>query len=1322
MKKFLSLVLALVMTMSLVTVSAGAKDFTDSDELSGVVYEEAVNVMSEMGIIDGYSDGDFRPQGTLTRGAAAKIIACMMLGKTTAEALGTQAAPFKDVPAGSTFAGYIAYCVEAGLIDGYADGTFRPSGTLTGFAFLKMLLTSLGYDSSIEGYTGTNWTVNVASRATQIGLTDGNDEFVGTQPATREEACLYAVNTLKATLVEYENKGQEIVVSDGTVITVRPSAPTYVTSSIAGAATSIDDTWDNTTHDYTVEFAEKYQPDLELNGTTDAFGRPSHIWTWKNDEIGTYVNYDELIQEYTAKVTGEDLYNLLGRAALDECKDAIYTYVDGETDEDVLKSAYFTKNQMAKNYDSTVGETGNGVLTQVFHDTRDDEITVAVINTYLAKAVEDYDEKNDELDLTVYAVNDVTNRDNYVKDTSEDEDMTVSGEDFDIDEVTEGDLFLVTIADGEIQTMEAPEVLAGSTVTSFRVDKYVVSGGTQYDFSSTARYDVDTLYNWTGISAESNLKDLTYDIILDPYGYAIGVKLVEDPDQYVFLTGLDERFSNLGARNADANVIFTDGRMETVTVNLRNSRGLIDSGANIGRPDDKNTLLNGYDEWEYGQLNTWCTYTVDSNGVYTLRRVPTVDEDTAGKTYKAMQEAQDAAGADVEINKSHVALDGVGGGVANNAYSRVYGNDETIYINVDKVTDLTEIKDSNTDPRTIIDDVDSVTVGVRNVDVVVEDLAASSWSNIFDDEIYTLHDDDGYIIAVITVGEDQGSTTNYAYITDNVRQETYGSDEDEWSWLLPAIVNGKAVDLREVGDALTELNGRTVGAWYEVRYDADGNVRRVNPITFVGIYNPLTNTKYLNNIDAVQDAIDDGTDDLLLSQNFRSTGQPYTDVVDLSFKGNTLFINTLGSATRGFSVSPDVNVVLCLADRNHNPFDDVDDSYTGAAGLQKALRNLDTTPTDSDGDGIEEYTLDGILSFVMEDGVITSIVLNDYTGPRANRFDAATPTVTIAASKAPVYAGDNLVLTANVAAGNYGELTYQWYLSTNGGASFSKISGADKATYTVGTVADSMAGNQYKCVVTNTDERSSITGDTVVSDEDVYTLAIAAGSMTIQVNYYLTDGTTFIDDNAPATFEDLDDGIEDGYVTLNSTSLAGKVPGDYEIARDVYVPFEANTKVTVNVTVEHKMVDVEVPAGKKLSWSADTSQGVEAGSLTADGKAPAGVTATVTLESGVGSYDEEGNAYSSESIVVGKDTISETDYGYYKITFTIGSDDVVFGKVGSELTIIPNTGSDWANTGWETAVQITGFGADVIATDTMSVTFEITSITGDVSSASLSWV
>ena len=45
MKKFLALVLALVMTMSLVTISAGAEDFIDD---SKITYEEAVDVMSAL--------------------------------------------------------------------------------------------------------------------------------------------------------------------------------------------------------------------------------------------------------------------------------------------------------------------------------------------------------------------------------------------------------------------------------------------------------------------------------------------------------------------------------------------------------------------------------------------------------------------------------------------------------------------------------------------------------------------------------------------------------------------------------------------------------------------------------------------------------------------------------------------------------------------------------------------------------------------------------------------------------------------------------------------------------------------------------------------------------------------------------------------------------------------------------------------------------------------------------------------------------------------------------------------------------------------------
>ena len=113
-------------------------------------------------------------------GAAAKIICNLILGPTTAAELHADTAPYRDVPVTSEFAGYIAYCQKEGIISGYADGSFRPAGTLTGYAFMKMLLGALGYDSNLEGYVGDNWSINVAKQALGIKLTKGLEgEFNG---------------------------------------------------------------------------------------------------------------------------------------------------------------------------------------------------------------------------------------------------------------------------------------------------------------------------------------------------------------------------------------------------------------------------------------------------------------------------------------------------------------------------------------------------------------------------------------------------------------------------------------------------------------------------------------------------------------------------------------------------------------------------------------------------------------------------------------------------------------------------------------------------------------------------------------------------------------------------------------------------------------------------------------------------------------------------------------------------------------------------------------------------------------------------------------
>jgi hypothetical protein len=209
----------------------------------------------------------------------------MVLGPTTAAALGVSTAPFKDVSTSNVFAGYIAYCSQKGIINGYADKTFRPSGTVTGYQFLKMLLGALGYDGKIEGFSGTNWEVNVAKLASSISLYDGNDSFVGTKAMTREEACLYAFNTLTSNMVKYTNKGTDITIN-GVTITQGASDATNVTNTVAEAAKTYNGTVDSIT-----QFCEQYFSNLKLNSNNpDAFGRPAHTWTYGTTTVGTYKN------------------------------------------------------------------------------------------------------------------------------------------------------------------------------------------------------------------------------------------------------------------------------------------------------------------------------------------------------------------------------------------------------------------------------------------------------------------------------------------------------------------------------------------------------------------------------------------------------------------------------------------------------------------------------------------------------------------------------------------------------------------------------------------------------------------------------------------------------------------------------------------------------------------------------------------------------------------------------------------------------------------------------------------------------------------------
>ena len=579
MKKFLSLVLALVMTMSLVTISAGAKDFTDDSKIN---YEEAVDVMSAVKVIDGYADGSFNPQGSLTRGAAAKIICNLILGPTTAAALSADTAPYKDVPVNHTFAGYIAYCQQQGIISGYADGTFRPAATLTNYAFLKMLLGALGYDAQVEGYVGDNWSIQVAKRALAIGLTDGMiTELNGTEAATREQACLYALNTMKATMVDYDTK-TTVTVGGAEVVVAGSTAQDVKWTGTKNADGNIKD-------DNLVQFAEKYFENLKLEGGVGIYGRPANTWILKTKEIGTYVTTAP-DYVYTAATKQNKIYKAVGKTIATEFE--WEAYVDGAELGEIKAPVNKDEKYIVTVDDTKINLSVDGMTTELYVDEDAKTVTVVCINQYLAEVTR---VKEDEDDGT-YAVLKVYKYDNALDDDT-----------FFTDEFEEEEYVVVTIdcVDQDedkayIATAEAPETVTGKVTLINEKDNQ--SDGSKYmELDSSDKYDYSSyiLGDLDNGNEDPELKE-EYKLFLDSNGFVLGFLPTKDvTGNYLYVEKAHE------ALKMDAEVIFPDATEATIRIDD------IDSARSF--PDDDSLKGNVF-FFDYDEKKD--VYDVYNDGVY----------------------------------------------------------------------------------------------------------------------------------------------------------------------------------------------------------------------------------------------------------------------------------------------------------------------------------------------------------------------------------------------------------------------------------------------------------------------------------------------------------------------------------------------------------------------------------------------------------------------------------------------------------------------------------------------------------------------------------
>ena len=569
MKKLLALVLALVMSMSLVTISNAA--YSDKADID---LKEAVDVLSAVGVFEG-SDGKFDPKANLTREQAAKLVAYLQLGQKSADAL-VGGNKFTDVAANRWSAGYVDYCATTGVVAGIGNGQFNPTGSLTALQFGKMLLVCLGYDATTENLTGSDWQINTSKLMASAKLLKGLDSVKANDVITREQAAQMMLNAIKAPTVEYDTKGSTITIG-GTVIGIGGSKATYVTATVAEDSTvkNIGKTQLTNTGAYTVELGEKLFSNLKLNSDTDAFERPVTVWTLKAEKIGSYANTPDLT--YTAEVKLGTIYSDLGTS-----KKLVYSNDDVDVahgEENVFAyyadgtiNASLGKGDIAKGNDQKVG--GNGVLIEVYYDDVANTAKVVEINTYGGEVTSARAKTaSKDANVTVTPLN-AGKGGNY------------ETEDFKVDDIVAYNYSTKT-GDAGVKNVVTAEKVTGE-LTGYTAGKSVVVGGTTYKFNKAASIDV---------SALAGAIDNDVTLALDKYGYVLNVNTDATSTNYAVVL----KYKDKGTfDDAKAELLFTDGT--TKTVELKDDV-------------DKKGAATGTDV-EYGAI---VSYTITNKGKYDLK-------------------------------------------------------------------------------------------------------------------------------------------------------------------------------------------------------------------------------------------------------------------------------------------------------------------------------------------------------------------------------------------------------------------------------------------------------------------------------------------------------------------------------------------------------------------------------------------------------------------------------------------------------------------------------------------------------------------------------
>ncbi|MBQ7896935.1 MAG: S-layer homology domain-containing protein [Clostridia bacterium] len=188
--RFLAMLLAVVM------IASAALSVSAFDDVAGNKHANAINVLTQLGVIGGYGDGTFKPDQKVTRAEMAKLVYVLY---TTFVDAGTAKTAFTDVADDHWATGYINWCSQQDIIGGYGDGKFGPNDNVTYDQALKMVCGVLGY----KGFQSNLWPTDVRMTALRtLELGEELEDVKGGDQLTRAQVAQIMYNALNADMNE----------------------------------------------------------------------------------------------------------------------------------------------------------------------------------------------------------------------------------------------------------------------------------------------------------------------------------------------------------------------------------------------------------------------------------------------------------------------------------------------------------------------------------------------------------------------------------------------------------------------------------------------------------------------------------------------------------------------------------------------------------------------------------------------------------------------------------------------------------------------------------------------------------------------------------------------------------------------------------------------------------------------------------------------------------------------------------------------------------------------------------------------------------------